>query len=1501
MEQAGLHHGEGKCLRLRYRPGTSERGNNLEGWLVEIEGKIRREFGDLAFFFQDDAYYEEPMPIRPTRSTAAAVPDRARRGAARAAAEEKSDAEAREDEDVLSEASILKSLYLEEAKQVIQANRRMKNDRAKAFEIIWQSMSLESQRVVEDCSTYDHKKKDPLELIRAIKKTHRGVASRDPIENIAAAEAEYFAIYQRKDESLAGFKERLDNHLRLMSAVGAIQLSDERLASDFISKLNNSRYTELKCNVYNKIIPRPTTLAAAYQLASEYKTANLKQGVPMPVDAALFFTDGEKKKEKVGKYDSKEKHRTQTGGAHGSTKKQKSVKKICDWHGDCDHWTSECKKIKELVAKAKGKEDAGAAALLAEEDESAFMTVSTVELSLQVPQGHLGDFDVLLDNQSTVHIVRNPRLLSNIRETEGLPQISGVGGSLEPKKIGDSKYFGPVIYEPKVPANILSLALVSDRYEVTYDNNSASFSVHLPDRVLTFNRQGNLYVANVKTGHRTLVSTVGHNEGKYTTREVQDAKKAMEMKKRLGYPSDKDLIEMLSTGTVINSPITRYDVTRCRDIYGTDLATLKGKTTTSTPSRVKIEAVPRLIQYGQQLATDIMYIRAAPYLITVSSPLGYTMVEALKSRRSEDLYEALWKHISAYKAHYFSIQTIMTDGESGVVKLIPKLQMLGIQVDVAGPEQHVPTVEQKIRRVKERVRCHVTVSPYRVFSVLLLWLVYFCVSRINMVPSKTRVDRVSPYEAFTGRKIDYNRDLRIGWGEYVQVSNVNIHSKNSVDIQRTAAAISLMPTGNLQGSVKFFQLKTQKVITRDRWVKLPMPNIVIDYLNSLADNETKGKGDETKLEYVDEIIAADSIDEEEISSNIPMVKIDERPMVPPAHIIPDEAITDENEGEDREEHLRIRSPTEVIEHRIDEQRGESTELKVPDHPYGTRSKSGFKPRNPRLSFHISVKQAVRKLGDEAMNSIISELLQLHNKGVWTPISIGQLPKNKRIIRSMMFLKEKFNSEGSFEKLKARLCARGDMEELSKNWDCSSPTVYLESVLIIAGIAAKEKRYVMTVDITGAYLNAVIGNLQIYMRIDKFFASILLMIDEATYIPFLQSDGSMIVKLNKAMYGCVESAKLWNDCITKVLIKAGFKQNRLDPCVFNYTNIAGVQTTICIHVDDLMITSTDMTEIKRVSQVLKDEFKTITINEGVKHSYLGMTFNFEEEGSVRVTMEGYIDDMLRSYQVTGKAATPALDHLFEIRESPKLDEEKRGELHSRVAKLLYLAKRVRPEILPSVIFLTSRVKEATEDDWTKLDRILKYLNSEPNLGLRIKPDPNSVDVISYVDASFAVHHDYKSHTGGVITLGMGPVFVKSSKQKITTKSSTEAELVGLSDTTSQVIWTREFLIEQGYDPGPATIYQDNKSTIALANKGGSTSARSRHINIRFFFIKDRIAAGEIELKYKPTAEMIADILTKPLQGTLFRRLRNILLNWYDDMGADGNGDKSSDTPIIAGVC
>jgi hypothetical protein len=528
------------------------------------------------------------------------------------------------------------------------------------------------------------------------------------------------------------------------------------------------------------------------------------------------------------------------------------------------------------------------------------------------------------------------------------------------------------------------------------------------------------------------------------------------------------------------------------------------------------------------------------------------------------------------------------------------------------------------------------------------------------------------------------------------------------------------------------------------------------------------------------------------------------------------------------------------------------------------------------AFVISVQGAIDQFGDAAVDSLMKELVGLDAKGVFRQVKLKQLNERqrKRIIRSKMFLKEKFFPDGKFDKLKSRYVAGGHMQRKDEysGEDTSSPTVSLTSVYLVASIAAREKRKVATMDIGTAYLNASMKR-EVIMRVESRLAKLLVKINPDRYQ--LDADGCIYVVLEKALYGCVESARLWYEEISSTLLGAGLVANGKDPCVFNIVR-GGHQITVCLYVDDLLVTSVDNADLEWVAALMRAKYKTVTLNNGLVHSYLGQTFDFSEAGEVSVSMEGYVRDVLDGYEVTGYRVTPATANLYDVTDGLELSgADTQAEFHSRVMKLMFLAQRARPDILTPVAFLSSRCAKCTSEDESKLDRVLMYLNSTPDLKMTLCAS-GELRVYAYVDASFAVHADMKSHTGGIISLGSGSTYVVSKKQQLMTKSSTEAELVGVSDVLPQMLWVRDFLIEQGHVMGSLLLYQDNQSTITMAKKGRSTSARTRHVAIRYFFIKDRMDVGEVEIEYLPTEDMRADILTKPLQGDLFRLMRQRLM-------------------------
>ena len=227
-------------------------------------------------------------------------------------------------------------------------------------------------------------------------------------------------------------------------------------------------------------------------------------------------------------------------------------------------------------------------------------------------------------------------------------------------------------------------------------------------------------------------------------------------------------------------------------------------------------------------------------------------------------------------------------------------------------------------------------------------------------------------------------------------------------------------------------------------------------------------------------------------------------------------------------------------------------------------------------------------------------------------------------------------------------------------------------------------------------------------------------------------------------------------------------------------------------------------------------------------------------------------------------------------SKRLPPDKSKLFHHCVAKLLYVALRCRLDILLAISFLCTRVTVSTEEDWCKLKRLIRYLHGTVDRKLTIGAhDLSIMDV--FVDASYAVHPNMRSHTGGCIFFGRGALMSKSVKQSLNTTSSTVSELVGCSDYIPSAMYANLFLKAQGYEISMSNLHQDNQSTIQLLKNGrASCSKKTRHIDIRYFFMKDKVDKKEFTVKYCPTEQMVADFYTKPTQGSLFKLLSSVIM-------------------------
>jgi hypothetical protein len=229
-------------------------------------------------------------------------------------------------------------------------------------------------------------------------------------------------------------------------------------------------------------------------------------------------------------------------------------------------------------------------------------------------------------------------------------------------------------------------------------------------------------------------------------------------------------------------------------------------------------------------------------------------------------------------------------------------------------------------------------------------------------------------------------------------------------------------------------------------------------------------------------------------------------------------------------------------------------------------------------------------------------------------------------------------------------------------------------------------------------------------------------------------------------------------------------NPYDPCVANCIT-KGKQCRIVWYVDDTKISHADPTVDNEGIGIIEQRFDKMTITRGTTHVFLGMHISFNGKGTMTIDMQEYIKEAIVDFgeDVLRPDLSPAKKNLLMVDEQSALLETAAKELfHSLVQKLLYMSHRGWSDIQPTLAVLCTRVSQSTKQDWKKLKRLLQYLHESIDLNLTLRADKLST-MIMWVDASYAVHEDMKSHTGGATSFSQVAIMLKSLKQKLNTKS------------------------------------------------------------------------------------------------------------------------------------
>jgi hypothetical protein len=499
-------------------------------------------------------------------------------------------------------------------------------------------------------------------------------------------------------------------------------------------------------------------------------------------------------------------------------------------------------------------------------------------------------------------------------------------------------------------------------------------------------------------------------------------------------------------------------------------------------------------------------------------------------------------------------------------------------------------------------------------------------------------------------------------------------------------------------------------------------------------------------------------------------------------------------------------------------------------------------------------EAMRRPNSQLWYQAMVHKIEAHlENGTW---ELVKLPHGCKAIGSKWVFKVKRNPDGTVECYKARLLAKGFGQRSGIDFDkMFAPTTKWAALCAILVLAALENLELESIDISNTYLNGELHDVNVYMQQPDGFA---------------KCNSTWVACLLKGLYGLKQGGHKWFCRFEEVLVELGFVCIRSDSLVFMWEK-DGVKVIVPVLVDDITLASKLKEKITEIKGLLAQCFKLRDL--GPTSFLLGVQIH--RERSVRTlhrSQRQYTLDLLDPFSFTdcSPVSTPLNPgprlNMSQCPQTPEDNEFMRNKPYvSAVGALMYLAIATRTDIAHAVGVLCHFMSKPGPAHWKAAKHLFRYLRGSIDYCLTCTPDPSSSQLFTtYSDADHGGNLDNaRSASAYVVKMGTGTVSWMSRLQFIDALSTTEAEFISAVSAGLEMVWMRSFLNKLGYSFNPPLLLLVENQSAIQAACNPEHHRRMKHLNLRFFWLRDMVNSGIIAVRYIPTTDMAADLLTKVL--------------------------------------